>query len=862
MTAVAIGILSYNGRAYLRPCLASVLAQTLAPAEIVVLDNASADGSADLVADHFPTVRLIRNPTNLGVAGGLNALVQATSAPLIVLLNQDVELRPGCLAALVESLSADHVGVVGAKLLFPDGVTVQHAGGYLEWPRYLAQHHGFRQPDDGRWDQPRPLDYVTGAVFAIRRAVWDTLNGFDTRFSPAYFEETDFCLRARDAGWRVVYQPAASAIHHESTTLGRESRAYLGHYHRGRLLLALRHASLHHLLVAFARAEAQVVAALRAATADAHAVDEVAALSAAYAYAIENLSTALHGRRDTPLSPGSRWAITDMLTGLRRLAETSQTAEDWRHMVLPTPATVGLRDKILEAEQKQTVREVPFISRTPMIGPAIVALRNAWNWMSTKWYVRPLLEQQNQFNTTLSASLRVVLAELEAAHWKRDAEWLAELRDNLRVAEEAILNTNRQTADLTRRLTALEDRTLQVTRPSSGKSLSARRLRLAYFSPFSPQHTGIAAYSDALAPALAQHADVEIFTADITPTDPAIQQMPVFPYRDYPVRRQTQPFDATIYQMGNHYAYHGPIYAMLRRYPGILVLHELVMRHFIAGATLDQGRPAEYEWEVGYAAGIQGLRQARAITRRGGAPLSLDYPLIEHMLDLSQAVLCHSEYVARHVKTLRPELPIGVVGQAIAIHATAIPAPADRPFTVITAGYLTPAKGLAPALEGFARFATTHPQARYILVGDIEPGFDLVGLINRFELTDQVHRRGYVDSLVDFDNALAEADVCLNLRYPTNGETSASLLHAMGVGIPTIINDGGWFSETPDNACIKLPSPPTAQAVAESLDRLASDPGLRNRMGQTARRWVQATHTPTKTAEDYLSFIKPLLDLT
>ncbi len=486
---LAVGILSYNGRAFLPACLDSVLAQAPAPAETVVFDNASTDGSADLVAARYPGVHLIRSPENLGVARGLNALVAATTAPLVILLNQDVELRPGCLAALADTFDTPEVGVVGAKLLYPDGRTVQHAGGWLEWPLFLAQHYGYGEPDDGRWDTPRPVEFVTGAVFAVRRVVWDTLGGMSDLFSPAYFEETDFCLRAQGHGWQVLYQPTAVAIHHESTTLGRGSPTYLRLYHRHRLRLILRFASIDHLLTHFARAEARRVAGLRHVVGGQGAADEVSALAAAYADAETMWPSLKQDRGDAPVSPGASWAVTELFAALRRLAETSADLEDWKRVPLPSMALVPARDAVLEAQAAltglaedtpqrlserlaavaaaQTVREQPFTSNAPLVGPLIVRVRAAWNWMSTQWYVRPLLDQQNRFNTEVAAaldelaavstrrsemrervvdSLKALIAALEEQHTAQDA---------LRLDHDALVTReDHHFADLTARLAA------------------------------------------------------------------------------------------------------------------------------------------------------------------------------------------------------------------------------------------------------------------------------------------------------------------------------------------------------------------------------------------------------------------------
>ncbi len=421
---------------------------------------------------------------------------------------------------------------------------------------------------------------------------------------------------------------------------------------------------------------------------------------------------------------------------------------------------------------------------------------------------------------------------------------------DLRAAEHALLAAQRQIATLTARVAALEDGIGALRRPHG-------RPRVAFFSPVTPQASGIAAYSETLLPALAALADVDVYISDVTPTSPALMPLSVYDYRAYPARRRAQAYDATFYQMGNDVRYHRFVYATLARYPGVVVLHEFLLHHFMAGYTLDYGQRVDYPWEVGYAAGQDALTVARAAERGERDLPFFDYPLVEHALDLSQGALCHSEYVRARIAAIRPDLPVAVVAHPTTVTAAARPPVADRPFTVITAGYLTPAKGLLPALEGFAEFARAAPGARYVLVGAVEPEFDLAAWIRDSGIADRVELRGYAPTLADFDAQVAEADVCLNLRYPTGGETSGSLLRVLGVGVPAVITDTGWFSEVPDTVVIKIPAPPTAGDVADAL-RVMAKPDRRATMSDAARRWVAEAHNPARTAQGYLDFVAAL----
>ena len=255
LTVSAI-IVSYNSEKYIHQCLDALLQSGYRIKEVVVVDNASKDSSSSIVERFFPRVRLVRNSRNLGFAGGCNLGLGQVSGQVVAFVNPDVIVRPSWLGELMKVMAEDpSVAIVGGKLLYADHPTIQHAGGFLHYPLALADHYGYGQPDDGRWDELRDVEYVTGAALAVRRQVLDALSGFDERFSPAYFEETDLCWRARKAGFKVVYAPKAVGIHYETTSTGKDSYNYYYYYHLNRLRFVLKNYTRQQLLKDFFPAE-------------------------------------------------------------------------------------------------------------------------------------------------------------------------------------------------------------------------------------------------------------------------------------------------------------------------------------------------------------------------------------------------------------------------------------------------------------------------------------------------------------------------------------------------------------------------------------------------------------------------------
>lgn len=205
---VSVIIPVWNGRALITQCLTAVYNHSGRHlAEVICVDNASGDNSAALIAGQFPQATLLRQPVNLGFAGGVNAGLRAASGDLLVLLNQDCLVREGWLDALATAVQTNpKTGIVGATIFNADG-TVNHAGAVLERPLAYGRHFTEIAAD------PQPVEYVTGAVFGLTRAVWESVGPFDEAFYPAYYEETDYCCRARRAGFGIVYVPQAQADH-------------------------------------------------------------------------------------------------------------------------------------------------------------------------------------------------------------------------------------------------------------------------------------------------------------------------------------------------------------------------------------------------------------------------------------------------------------------------------------------------------------------------------------------------------------------------------------------------------------------------------------------------------------------------
>jgi len=199
----------WNGADVLPGCLDAIQEQAGNDLfEIICVDNASEDFSATLIAQGYPGVRLLRQPVNLGFAGGVNAGIDAARGGVLVLLNQDCIVQPGWLAALGRALDAHpDLGVAGCTISRPDG-TVDHVGAEIRRPDGHGLH--LAQTADG---QLQEADFVTGAAMAIPRRALEAIGSFDEGFYPGYYEDADYCYRARRRGFSVACAAEARVIH-------------------------------------------------------------------------------------------------------------------------------------------------------------------------------------------------------------------------------------------------------------------------------------------------------------------------------------------------------------------------------------------------------------------------------------------------------------------------------------------------------------------------------------------------------------------------------------------------------------------------------------------------------------------------
>ncbi len=201
-------------------CLRALAAHpSRTPFEVIVVDDASPDDSLAKLAQ-VEGIRVYAREANGGFIAACNDGASLARGEFLVFLNNDTVPQPGWLEALLDTFGEHaNVGLVGAKLVYPDG-RLQEAGGVVFADGSGWNYGRNESPGDCRFAYVRDADYASGAAIAIPRTLFETLGGFDTRYAPAYYEDTDLAFAVRTAGLRVLYQPAAVVVHDEGTTSG------------------------------------------------------------------------------------------------------------------------------------------------------------------------------------------------------------------------------------------------------------------------------------------------------------------------------------------------------------------------------------------------------------------------------------------------------------------------------------------------------------------------------------------------------------------------------------------------------------------------------------------------------------------
>ena len=364
-------------------------------------------------------------------------------------------------------------------------------------------------------------------------------------------------------------------------------------------------------------------------------------------------------------------------------------------------------------------------------------------------------------------------------------------------------------------------------------------MRVAYYSPLPPERSGIADYSAHLLPALRERIDVVVAKR----------------------RRRAPRADVALYHVGNNPDAHGWIVDAMRKRPGVVVLHDFVLHHLVAGMTIGRRDGHGYLDAMEREGGVVGRLLAHGVLDKRIPPLWESRPdefhLAGDVLDLATGLIVHSRYVEERARAAGYEGPIWRIPHPAWEHAPVDAAPLGGEPLIGSFGNVNASKRIPQLLEAFARLRRDRPGARLLLVGAVSPGFDLDRRLQRLGLSGEgIVREAYVEE-ERLWALMAACDVCVSLRSPTMGETSGSVIRQLSLGKPVVVSDVGWFAELPHSVALKIPVDSTeTETLHAALELLARDEGVREAMGAAALELVRREHDLGRAADLYVAALE------
>jgi GT2 family glycosyltransferase len=217
---VSIIIPVYDKLDYTLSCLNSVMENTKGQSyEVIIADDGSTDETKN-IENFVKNIKVIRNTKNLGFLKNCNNASKFAKGQYILLLNNDANVQPDYLKYLLELFEGDEkIGMAGSKIIYPNGI-LQEAGGIL-WKDGSAENYGKGgAPEEAQYNYVKEVDYISGCSLIIKKKLWEEIGGFDERFAPSYYEDTDLAFEARKRGYKVVYQPRSAVVHFEKISHG------------------------------------------------------------------------------------------------------------------------------------------------------------------------------------------------------------------------------------------------------------------------------------------------------------------------------------------------------------------------------------------------------------------------------------------------------------------------------------------------------------------------------------------------------------------------------------------------------------------------------------------------------------------
>lgn len=392
-------------------------------------------------------------------------------------------------------------------------------------------------------------------------------------------------------------------------------------------------------------------------------------------------------------------------------------------------------------------------------------------------------------------------------------------------------------------------------------------MHVALFTPLSPQRTALADVIEGIIPFLVKNIDITLVTTgDYQPSLPLIKSshVPVISYQRY--IEQPEHFDLVVYNLGDEPNLHGYMFDAIDRYPGVVLLHDLVLHHAIFQRTWAQGKLEKYIEALSYSYGSDVAEDIIRQVKAGNFEIvAAKYPLVERILDTSLAVVGFNRYMVTRITEITPDVPVcqlhlpfylpeGLASGDSVSRLRHKLAP-NRKHIIATFGLFNSQKRLEITLRAVRRLIQSQPETAYVLIG-ASMDSHLESRLNELHLLDNVVTTGWL-SPAEFTRYMQAVDIAVQLRYPHVGGTPYTPIRLLGLGVPTIISDIEPQADFPAEAVIRIAPDQTDEEdqLYEAMAFLLNHPEERRRMGDAARQYIAANHDPETQARLFAEFL-------
>lgn len=408
-------------------------------------------------------------------------------------------------------------------------------------------------------------------------------------------------------------------------------------------------------------------------------------------------------------------------------------------------------------------------------------------------------------------------------------------------------------------------------------------MKIAWVTPFS-QDSAIGKYSQCITDELKNHCEIDLWVPgdELALLDTEVRVVP-FKSDDIRIQRLKE-YDCIVYNMGDHFGFHGNIYEVSKKVKGIVILHDFVMHHFFAVYYLSHLKDNNaYIKEMSRLYGVEGQRTAADSLSGKGQPIwetddVVKYPFFEKAIEGSLGVIVHSRFLADEVKKTYLG-PVATIYHPFYLDPANPPRPNGQAsfskfsnkVLMLTIGYINPNKRIDKVIKAIGENKSICSKVNYVIIGSYDHNgnyFSLLqALIIKYGLQDRVKFLGYQpdETLYGY---LARADFCLNLRFPAMEGASWSLVEQLQFGKPVIVTDNGFYSELPDDCVVKIDPNREEEELTAMLNKLISNASFRDQIGRKGREFAIENFSSSKYCKNFLNFYedvrgaRPLLELT